>query len=133
MDVKTGVKMTAEELTAFLAEIFPQIASDFVIDEVGERRITVRLLVEDRHLRPGGTVSGPSTFALADVAVCTPLREGVSTFPLEAVYAHREGAPGQGRGAAPGACGGAPGEPCAPHDVRLYTNMATGAHGVERV
>jgi uncharacterized protein (TIGR00369 family) len=69
MDVKTGVKMTAEELTAFLAEIFPQIASDFVVDEVGERRITVRLRVEDRHLRPGGTVSGPSTFALADVAV----------------------------------------------------------------
>jgi uncharacterized protein (TIGR00369 family) len=69
MDVKTGVKMTAGELTAFLREIFPQIAQDFAVEEVGERRITVRLLVEDRHLRPGGTVSGPSTFALADVAV----------------------------------------------------------------
>jgi hypothetical protein len=33
-------------------------------------------------------------WALADVAVCTPLREGVSTYPLEAVYARREGPPG---------------------------------------
>jgi|SRR5690554_4632514 len=31
--------------------------------------ITVRLNVAERHLRPGGTVSGPSMFALADVAV----------------------------------------------------------------
>ncbi|MDT8329309.1 MAG: PaaI family thioesterase, partial [Roseovarius sp.] len=29
----------------------------------------VRLVVADKHLRPGGTVSGPSIFALADVAV----------------------------------------------------------------
>ena len=33
-------------------------------------------------------------WALADVAVCTAIREGVNTFPLEAVYARREGAPG---------------------------------------
>ncbi len=31
--------------------------------------LTVRLRVAERHLRPGGTVSGPSMFALADVAV----------------------------------------------------------------
>ena len=29
----------------------------------------MRLRVASRHLRPGGTVSGPSIFALADVAV----------------------------------------------------------------
>ncbi|MBC7132650.1 MAG: PaaI family thioesterase [Roseovarius sp.] len=63
------VKMTAEELTAFLGRVFPQIASDFVIEEVAPRHVRVRLCVEDRHLRPGGTVSGPSVFALADVAV----------------------------------------------------------------
>jgi uncharacterized protein (TIGR00369 family) len=28
----------------------------------------MRLIVQDRHLRPGGTVSGPSMFALADVS-----------------------------------------------------------------
>lgn len=29
----------------------------------------MRLLTAERHLRPGGTVSGPSMFALADVSV----------------------------------------------------------------
>ena len=32
-------------------------------------RIRTRLLVGERHLRPGGTVSGPSIFSLADVSV----------------------------------------------------------------
>ena len=31
-------------------------------------RLEVALRVRDKHLRPGGTVSGPSMFALADVA-----------------------------------------------------------------
>jgi len=63
------VAMTAEALQGFLGREFPQVAEDFVIEEVGTRRIRVRLGVEERHLRPGGTVSGPSIFALADVAV----------------------------------------------------------------
>ena len=62
------LKMDAEALHVFLAEAFPQVGADFRVDELGENAITVRLLVDDRHLRPGGTVSGPSMFALADVA-----------------------------------------------------------------
>ena len=58
-----------EELTALLAEIFPQVAADFRIEELSENHIQMRLLVQDRHLRPGGTVSGPSLFALADVSL----------------------------------------------------------------
>lgn len=58
-----------EELTALLAEIFPQVAADFRIEELSEDHIQMRLLVQDRHLRPGGTVSGPSLFALADVSL----------------------------------------------------------------
>ncbi|MBO6776220.1 MAG: PaaI family thioesterase [Marinibacterium sp.] len=58
-----------EELTELLAEIFPQVAADFRIEELSENHIQMRLLVQDRHLRPGGTVSGPSLFALADVAL----------------------------------------------------------------
>ncbi|MGB0818707.1 MAG: PaaI family thioesterase, partial [Candidatus Puniceispirillaceae bacterium] len=33
-----------------------------------EGRLSVEMPVNDKHLRPGGTVSGPSMFALADVA-----------------------------------------------------------------
>jgi uncharacterized protein (TIGR00369 family) len=62
------LKMTIEEMTAFLARDFPQVCDDFVVEELAEGRVTVRLKVGDKHLRPGGTISGPSMFALADVA-----------------------------------------------------------------
>lgn len=64
-----SLKMKRDELTRFLEQEFPQVAGDFAIEEVGDMRIRVRLLVGERHLRPGGTVSGPSIFALADVTV----------------------------------------------------------------
>jgi len=64
-----GLRMDAATLTEFIAREFPQVKSDYAIDRLAEREIDVRLVVEDRHLRPGGTVSGPSMFALADVAV----------------------------------------------------------------
>lgn len=64
-----GLAFEAQELEAYLAEIFPQIADDFAIDALSEQGITMRLKVAERHLRPGGTVSGPSMFALADVTV----------------------------------------------------------------
>ena len=60
--------LTKPELEAFLARDFPQVSDDFVLEEVADK-VIVRLKVADRHLRPGGTVSGPSMFALADVAV----------------------------------------------------------------
>lgn len=64
-----SVRMTAAELMAFLEREFPQVGTEFAVEEVGEMRVRVRLLVVERHLRPGGTVSGPSIFALADVSV----------------------------------------------------------------
>jgi uncharacterized protein (TIGR00369 family) len=64
-----SVKMTAEELMEFLNREFPQVSGEFAIEEVGDMRVRTRLLVGERHLRPGGTVSGPSIFALADVSV----------------------------------------------------------------
>lgn len=63
------LKMDGEALEAFLRDAFTQVADDFALDRVEPDGLTVRLRVADRHLRPGGTVSGPSMFALADVAV----------------------------------------------------------------
>jgi len=62
------MKMTAQEIAAFLADEFPQIDGDFEVVSVSAKEIVMRLPVKDKHLRPGGTVSGPSMFALADVA-----------------------------------------------------------------
>lgn len=61
--------MTMTELDAFMHAQFPQVAADFAIDTLEEGELVTRLLVGDRHLRPGGTVSGPAMFALADVSV----------------------------------------------------------------
>ena len=64
-----GLAMDVPALSAFMVEAFPQVAGDFRVEAVGPGTITVRLLTADRHLRPGGTISGPTMFALADVAV----------------------------------------------------------------
>ncbi|MBK1635645.1 PaaI family thioesterase [Rhodovulum adriaticum] len=63
------LQMDAAALSAFMEREFPQVAADFVIEEVAPMQLRVRMPVAERHLRPGGTVSGPSMFALADVGI----------------------------------------------------------------
>lgn len=63
------IAMDQETLSRFLDEHFPQVAGDLRVEEVGKTGLTLRLLVKELHLRPGGTVSGPSMFGLADVAI----------------------------------------------------------------
>ena len=62
------LRMDATALRAFLDEVFPQVADEFEILVLKEDYMEVALKVQDKHLRPGGTVSGPSMFGLADVA-----------------------------------------------------------------
>ena len=61
--------MDKDALTQFLASDFSQVDGMFTIESVGEMEAVIRLNVGEEHLRPGGTVSGPSMFALADVSV----------------------------------------------------------------
>jgi uncharacterized protein (TIGR00369 family) len=63
------LRMDVAALTAFLAREFGQVAEDFAVERVDADGVNLRLKVTERHLRPGGTVSGPSIFALADVAM----------------------------------------------------------------
>ena len=63
------VRMNREALQDFLTEAFPQVAADFEVEDVRPMAVRVRFRVTDRHLRPGGTVSGPAMFSLADVSV----------------------------------------------------------------
>lgn len=56
-----------EELTEFFKRDFPQ--ADFVIERVGEKSATLRKKIDHRHLRPGGTVSGPLLMEMADAAL----------------------------------------------------------------
>ncbi|AUJ64035.1 thioesterase [Aestuarium zhoushanense] len=61
--------MDKDALTQFLASDFSQVDGMFTIESVDEMEAVIRLNVGEEHLRPGGTVSGPSMFALADVSV----------------------------------------------------------------
>ena len=64
-----ALALSMDELSQYLAQVFPQVREDFVVEDLTEDSITMRLVVQARHLRPGGTISGPSMFALADVSV----------------------------------------------------------------
>ena len=56
-----------QEMESFLQEVVPQVRGMFAIDHMAPGEIVMRLLNDERHLRPGGTVSGPAMFSLADV------------------------------------------------------------------
>ncbi|ADZ71090.1 PaaI family thioesterase [Polymorphum gilvum] len=63
--------MTVDEVTAFLDREFPQIHDGgrvYAVERIAPGEAVVRLSASERHLRPGGTVSGPSMMALADLA-----------------------------------------------------------------
>ncbi|AXS41640.1 PaaI family thioesterase [Breoghania sp. L-A4] len=63
--------MSAEDVSTFLDREFPQIHAGgrvYAIDSITQGQAVVRLSASEMHLRPGGTVSGPSMMALADLA-----------------------------------------------------------------
>ncbi len=60
--------MDRDALGRFLADTFPQVAGEIMVEDLRDSALRARLIVGDRHLRPGGTVSGPAMFALADVS-----------------------------------------------------------------
>ncbi len=76
------LKMDREALLRFMSEQFPQVAGDFIIEEVTADRLLLRLPVSDRNLRPGGTVSGPAMFSLADVAIYLSVQSRIGPVAL---------------------------------------------------
>lgn len=60
--------MSKQELSAYVHEVFPESKSlNWQVGALGAGRITVIRETDGDDLRPGGTVSGPTMFALADV------------------------------------------------------------------
>ena len=62
--------MDIAAIDAFLRAEFPQMFLDgeiFTVVTVEGGRVRLRCAPTERHLRPGGTVSGPTLFTLADV------------------------------------------------------------------
>ncbi|HEY7825124.1 MAG TPA: PaaI family thioesterase [Acidimicrobiia bacterium] len=65
-----STSLTPEEVNDFLAEVFPSSYADGTrCVELGDRTAVARWPYDDTELRPGGYISGPRMFALADSAL----------------------------------------------------------------
>jgi uncharacterized protein (TIGR00369 family) len=69
--VTATARMSVAELDRFLHAEFPQMFAEgtFTIELADGERCRLRQGYHPRMLRPGGTVSGPTLMALADVAM----------------------------------------------------------------
>lgn len=62
--------LSVEEVNVLMEKAYPQLGKhlgSYRAISIGEGRCVVRLDADERHLRPGGTVSGPALFTLADI------------------------------------------------------------------
>ena len=60
--------MSKVDLENFLEKEFPQVSNNFKILNTKPNYLSMLMHISDEHLRPGGTVSGPTMFLLADVS-----------------------------------------------------------------
>lgn len=73
---RAGATLSVDEVTALIDENFPQIHAggrSISIESVAERQARVRLRYSERLARPGGTISGPAMFTLADFSIYAAL------------------------------------------------------------
>lgn len=57
----------------------------FIIEAVTARSARVRMKYQERHVRPGGSISGPAMFTLADVAVWIAIMGALGERGVDAV------------------------------------------------
>jgi len=94
--------MTAVELDAFLRAELPQLFNydDLTIEHADGLTCQVRQRFRESMLRPGGTISGPTLMALADLAMYVVLLSAIGPIGLAVttnlnINFLRKGAPGQ--------------------------------------
>lgn len=61
--------LSVAEVQGFLTSEFPQVSGEYEVVSVAPMAARVRMIPDNRHLRPGGTISGPTMFSLADCAI----------------------------------------------------------------
>ncbi|MFA6268125.1 MAG: PaaI family thioesterase [Pseudolabrys sp.] len=77
--------MTAEDIGVLLEKEFPQAffpGSGLSIERVNYGDVRIRKAFHEDHLRPGGTVSGPTMMELADFAMYVAVFSAVGPQPL---------------------------------------------------
>jgi uncharacterized protein (TIGR00369 family) len=94
-------KMTVPELEKFLHAEFPQAfrSGDVLIEEADGSSCRLRQRFSEQMLRPGGTISGPTLMALADLAMYVVLLAigpvGLAVTTNLSINFLRKGSPGQ--------------------------------------
>ena len=71
-----------KSMLSYLDNVFPQVRGRLSILSLKQKQARLKLLVNDGDLRPGGTVSGPSMFLLADVAFYVLVLYNIGEKPL---------------------------------------------------
>lgn len=77
--------MTVEELESFLAREFPQAfhpGSGLTIEKAWYGGARVRQAYNEKFIRPGGTISGPTMMMLADFALYCAVLAAIGPVPL---------------------------------------------------
>ena len=77
--------MTAEQIGELLHEVFPQVfypGCGLSVERVAYGDVRVRHQFHEDHLRPGGTISGPTMMALADFAMYVAVFSAIGPQPL---------------------------------------------------
>lgn len=82
------VRLGPDEVTRLIDEHFPVVhegGGRLTIEATGNRTARVRMAQDPRMVRPGGTVSGPMMFKLADFAVYVAILAECGSPALQAV------------------------------------------------
>jgi uncharacterized protein (TIGR00369 family) len=77
--------MSGEELDRFLRVEFPEVFNSdggVSIERVSAGGCVVRQAYRERLIRPGGTISGPTMMALADLAMYVAMLGAIGPVPL---------------------------------------------------
>lgn len=83
-----GRRLTAAEVMALVDEHFPQVHEGngrVTLEYLGPMTAHVRMAHDPRIVRPGGTISGPAMFKVADFAVYAALLGELGDAALQAV------------------------------------------------
>jgi len=77
--------LNRDEMAAYLDEVFPEIhhgGRTMEVEAVEYGACRVRMVYHPRHVRPGGTLSGPSMMTLADFALYVAVLSAVGRVEL---------------------------------------------------
>lgn len=83
--------LSAQRIDQLIETHFPHVhggEKSFFIEDVTSRTSRVRMRFDPRHVRPGGTISGPAMFTLGDIAIWVAVMGAMGEPGMDAVTSH---------------------------------------------